>query len=83
MEIEKNIRTSLEEDAFPLWVLRRYQEATGRSERSALEYIIERWSVLDSSASVYGATISDFEQDRAQSKVSPIVKRQRPEGETA
>ncbi|HEV3457436.1 MAG TPA: hypothetical protein VHG32_12815 [Thermoanaerobaculia bacterium] len=56
-------RFALEDKAYPLWILRKYQEKTNRSDRAALEYIIERWAMLEPDAATYGITLEDFQRD--------------------
>jgi hypothetical protein len=80
MAPDKNeLRFSLEDKAFPLWALRKYQKMTNRSERSALEYIIERWAMLEPSAKVYGITLKDFERDANLADIVSIGSRKQPE----
>jgi hypothetical protein len=80
MAPDKNeLRFSLEDKAFPLWALRKYQKVTNKSERSALEYIIERWAMLEPSAKAYGITLKDFEHDAKLADVVSITSRKQPE----
>ena len=75
MEDEKNdVRVTMEDGAFSLWVLRNYQRVTGKGERSALDFIIERWAVLEPTAEAYGVTLEQFRDEVARAKVSPIRK---------
>jgi hypothetical protein len=78
MPPEKNeLRCVLEERAFPLWVLRRYQKKTRKSDRAALEFIIERWAMLDPHAKDYAITLKEFEQAiAAHAEVIPINRHQ-------
>jgi hypothetical protein len=78
MDNEKSdIRVTLEEGAFALWVLRQYQRVTGKGQRSALDFIIERWAVLEPSAATYGITLEQFATEAALAKVSPLRKAER------
>ena len=70
-----DLRTTLE--GYPLWVLRKYQRATLKSERAALDFIIERWAMLEDGAEAYGVTLNHFERERALDSVSPIDKHRR------
>jgi hypothetical protein len=67
------LRFALEDKAFALWVLRKYQRATNRGDRSALEFIIERWAMLEPSAKAYGVTLKDFEREAARANVVSIT----------
>jgi hypothetical protein len=73
--LDNDIRSKLEDKAFPLWALRKYQQQTGRTERSALEYIIERWAVVDPSAKTYGITLRHFEQEAERADVVKFSER--------
>ena len=50
---------------------------TGKSDRAVLEFIAERWAMLEPNAGSYGITLDDFMAERAHANVSPIDKKQR------
>jgi hypothetical protein len=81
MESKNELRATLEEGSFPLWVVRKYQRATGKGDRSALDFIIERWAMLEPSAQSYGVTLDDFDRERALAQVSPMEQKRRTKAE--
>jgi hypothetical protein len=54
------IRGKLNPDALPAWSFQRYKHATKKTDAEALEYILERWALLDPEAARYGASVEDF-----------------------
>jgi hypothetical protein len=69
------IRATLDEKGYALWALRKYQERTGKADRPALEYIVERWAMLEPHAEAYGITLDHFSGERALATVTPIGKK--------
>lgn len=66
------IRGKLNPDAFPAWSFQRYQKATKKTDAEALEYILERWALLDPESARYGASVEDFRQETEGAQVVPI-----------
>ena len=69
-----DVRGTLKDEEFPWFVIKQYMEVTGKECTAALQFILERWAMLDSDAERYGIRLEDFRRARDLAKVTELPR---------